>query len=321
MENAYDILKIQKDSTQEEIKKAYITQAKIWHPDKNPNDNTKEQFQLLEEAYSNINTKEAKAKYDAKLINQKINPHSNFDEVFRRYTQQKQYTNLIYLCPIIDDAKKVVYHYGRRKTLERKIDELNIGAKHNLYVKYQVNEIVQGHLEYFLSYIKNIAQNYTSSREVEEKLDHCQKFSRKYDFKINKKKEIIAKKMVISALKETTKYNKKFANKDELDKMITDSKRWAIKYIADSNLATNPYFLNMIIKIKKIKIEQLNNIYKEAIVKTTNNKVKRAIKYLNEEGPKYNICVEKFVNDINDKRPKQILTFFTDFFLGSFKKS
>ena len=47
----FDILKIPKESSETDIKKAYRKLAKKWHPDRNKKKNAKEKFQQINSAY------------------------------------------------------------------------------------------------------------------------------------------------------------------------------------------------------------------------------------------------------------------------------
>ena len=62
MKNYYDILGLQKNANNEDIKQAYRKLAKEYHPDKNPN--TKEKFQEIQEAYETLSDQDKKNKYD-----------------------------------------------------------------------------------------------------------------------------------------------------------------------------------------------------------------------------------------------------------------
>jgi molecular chaperone DnaJ len=61
----YEILGVKKDASSDEIKKAYRTLAKEWHPDKNQgNKEAEEKFKEISEAYEHLSDKDKKAKYD-----------------------------------------------------------------------------------------------------------------------------------------------------------------------------------------------------------------------------------------------------------------
>ena len=61
----YTILGIAPNATQEEIKKAYRTQSKRWHPDKNPGVDTTAMMQDINEAYNILKDTITKTRYDA----------------------------------------------------------------------------------------------------------------------------------------------------------------------------------------------------------------------------------------------------------------
>lgn len=63
----YQILEIEKNATNAQIKKSYYKMASIWHPDKHPNENKKhaeEKFKLIAEAYEVLSDEVKRKKYD-----------------------------------------------------------------------------------------------------------------------------------------------------------------------------------------------------------------------------------------------------------------
>lgn len=60
----YKTLEIQQSATLDEIKIAFKKQAVKWHPDRNPNSDTTEKMQEINEAYLILKDEEARARYD-----------------------------------------------------------------------------------------------------------------------------------------------------------------------------------------------------------------------------------------------------------------
>lgn len=65
MKDYYSVLNIDRNASEKEIKKAYRTLAKKFHPDKNiDDDSAKIKFQEIQEAYGVLSNKDKKANYD-----------------------------------------------------------------------------------------------------------------------------------------------------------------------------------------------------------------------------------------------------------------
>ncbi|MBN2733636.1 MAG: molecular chaperone DnaJ [Methanomicrobiaceae archaeon] len=62
--NYYDILNVSKNATEQEIKKAYRTLTKKYHPDISKEEGAEEKFKEINEAYSVLSDKQKKAQYD-----------------------------------------------------------------------------------------------------------------------------------------------------------------------------------------------------------------------------------------------------------------
>jgi len=66
--NYYDILGVSENATPEEIKRAFRTLAKKYHPDRNPGDKTAEaKFKEISEAHETLSDSKKKAEYDTML--------------------------------------------------------------------------------------------------------------------------------------------------------------------------------------------------------------------------------------------------------------
>ena len=81
----YDLLNIQKNATQEEIKKGYKKQAIKFHPDKNRSKLSEECFKKISEAYQCLSNKEKKEFYD------KYGNEAEFKEKYYRQHNRNYY--------------------------------------------------------------------------------------------------------------------------------------------------------------------------------------------------------------------------------------
>ena len=63
-ENYYDILKVRKDASTDEIKKAYKKMVLQYHPDKNKSAEAEGKFKLIHQAYQVLSDQNQRREYD-----------------------------------------------------------------------------------------------------------------------------------------------------------------------------------------------------------------------------------------------------------------
>ena len=88
----YKVLGLERNATEQDIKKAYRKLALKWHPDKNPDniDEADKKFKDIALAYEVLSNKEKKEQYDhggnTNMNNININPQEMFNHFFNMFT-------------------------------------------------------------------------------------------------------------------------------------------------------------------------------------------------------------------------------------------
>lgn len=113
MADYYSILGLQKNASDIEIKSAFRKFAKIYHPDKNPNDpNAKHLFELILKAYNTLINPHTRKRYD----------HSNYTEPIKKPTHKNVRQNGQKEWSVTeDDLKRRDYYKKHYQQEKRKI--------------------------------------------------------------------------------------------------------------------------------------------------------------------------------------------------------
>lgn len=80
----YDVLGVSKGASEEDIKKAYRSLAKKYHPDISKEENAEEKFKEVQEAYENLSDKEKRSNYDQ--YGHSGNPFEGFSSGFSGFS-------------------------------------------------------------------------------------------------------------------------------------------------------------------------------------------------------------------------------------------
>lgn len=140
----YKILGINENASEEEIKKAYRTLAKKYHPDVSSEENALEKFKEINEAYETLSNKDKKYIYDST----RNMPHQNNDTYYNRsYTNNFYYAKICPICGSIVDVKSkfctnCMFDFTKEYEKERRYQE-----------SYFTGSIVHG---FILGFIFNI---------------------------------------------------------------------------------------------------------------------------------------------------------------------
>lgn len=128
MPNYYEILNIDKNATQDEIKKSYRTLARKYHPDFNREENASDKFKEIQQAYEVLSDEKRRKEYDNPSDNQfqdlgfGFNGFDPFQDFFRGFTAQHRSQNIRHNTHIQLDLSL---------TLEQSLDNQHIPIKFN----------------------------------------------------------------------------------------------------------------------------------------------------------------------------------------------
>ena len=92
MKNHYEVLGVQKDATDSEIRKAYYRLAREWHPDKNKSPDAEEMFKKIGGANEILSDPNKRSAYDSEL-DQEMNEEFNNFNSYRSRESSSFYAN------------------------------------------------------------------------------------------------------------------------------------------------------------------------------------------------------------------------------------
>ena len=136
----YEILGLTKKYTNKDLKKAYLSKAKIWHPDKNPKNVKKatKEFQYIQQSYDILKNISKKNLYDTNKNN--FGFKSNYEKPKQTYyeKQKKTKSNLNYPEPF-NISKNASYTdlYNQNNIDQYHMYNINLNVKENKFQKQE----------------------------------------------------------------------------------------------------------------------------------------------------------------------------------------
>jgi DnaJ-class molecular chaperone len=111
-ETYYDILGVTKDANESEIKKAFRALSLKYHPDRNQNEDTTEQFQKIGEAYEVLSDPEKRSQYENELNGMPFGmPFSHMDSM-NEFNDLNNIFNMMFNGPGMGGPGIRIFHSG-----------------------------------------------------------------------------------------------------------------------------------------------------------------------------------------------------------------
>lgn len=175
-DSLYDILKIKKDATPEEIKEAYRNAAKSNHPDK---EGSHDKMTEVNKAYAVLRNPESRKRYDETGSTEEIPFDKKFkafvQDTFMKLIEARDINNndligefAMYIDTVILANKKGKKdHEDKLKRLQIVLDRLESKSENN-----QLGEVIQMNIDHLNQIINTIAMDIEFITQCKERLEN-----------------------------------------------------------------------------------------------------------------------------------------------------
>ena len=124
----YKLLEIEFDCSIQDIRKAYIRLAKIYHPDQGGNIKL---FQDITKAYEILSNKELKKNYDTNYLQKSLDDNNEEEDYFKLKSQHKDYTDTSFKQLTQDEIKNLYEKTFVDKLTDEKMDNAKLSNRIN----------------------------------------------------------------------------------------------------------------------------------------------------------------------------------------------